>query len=283
MNKQKISVITVCYNAISTIENTICSVLSQTYDNIEYIIIDGGSTDGTVDIIKKYAKNISYWISESDKGIYDAMNKGIMASTGEWINFRNSGDVFATPDALEKMFNSPVDDDVSVLHGDCYFVSDIDYIRVKPSIINDPLCYQYKMPVNHCASFIRRELHQKNPFDLSYRASADYDFFFKCCKRGLKFEYRPVVVALFAMDGYTSTHKEVTMRDNRRLQGFYNTWFDRFVTELRIKKVKWTDAIKRFISSHSQYVRERQLRNRKKEGRLPLDGTEPFVIDYLNR
>lgn len=281
MNNQRISVITVCYNAIATIENTICSVLAQTYQNIEYIVIDGGSKDGTVGIIKKYSDRISYWISEPDNGIYDAMNKGIKAATGDWINFRNSGDVFATPDALELMFKEPVDDDVAVVHGDCYFVSEIDYIKVKPYIIKDPLCYKYKMPVNHCASFIRRELHQKYLFDLSYRASADYDFFFKCCERKYKFEYRPIVVALFAMDGYTSTHKEVTMRDNRRLQGFYNTWSDRLITELRIKKVKWIDAIKRYVASHFSYIRERQLNNRKKEGRKPLDGTEPFILDYL--
>ena len=89
-----ITIITVAYNAVKDIENTILSVLNQTYPNIEYIIIDGGSTDGTLDIIKKYEDKISYWVSEPDKGIYDAMNKGTLKATGVWLNFMNAGDTF---------------------------------------------------------------------------------------------------------------------------------------------------------------------------------------------
>lgn len=280
MKNKKVSVITVCYNAINSIENTIRSVLAQTYTNIEYIVIDGGSSDGTLDVIKKYSDLISRWVSEPDNGIYDAMNKGIALATGEWINFRNSGDVFASPDAIESMFDKDVADDVSVLHGDCFFVSEKDYLIHKPSIIEDPNCYLYKMPVNHCASFIRRKLHQQLLFDLSYRASADYDFFYKISKLGLKFEYRPVVVALFAMDGFTSTHKGLTIRDNRRLQGRYSSLIEKIDTEIMIKIVEVRDVLKRYISDHSKYIRMRQQRNRVLEGRKPLDGTEPFTLNY---
>ena len=89
----KISVVTVCYNAADTIEKTMLSVLNQTYHDIEYIIIDGGSTDGTVEIIRKYADRIAYWVSEPDKGIYDAMNKGIKVATGEYIYFLGADDL----------------------------------------------------------------------------------------------------------------------------------------------------------------------------------------------
>ena len=89
----KITFITVCYNAIDTLEKTILSIINQTYPNIEYIIIDGASTDGTVDIIKKYEHKLSYWISEPDKGIYDAMNKGLKRATGDYINFMNADDI----------------------------------------------------------------------------------------------------------------------------------------------------------------------------------------------
>ena len=117
-NNPLISVVTVSYNAVSTIEQTILSVINQTYPHIEYIIIDGGSTYGTVDIIKKYADKIAYWVSEPDKGIYDAMNKGIKVATGEWINFMNSGDCLYRNDTIEKILNkSSTTNNVSIIYG----------------------------------------------------------------------------------------------------------------------------------------------------------------------
>lgn len=104
MNKLKISIITVVFNGEKYLEETIQSVISQTYDNIEYIIIDGGSTDGTVGIIKKYEDKIDYWISEEDAGIYDAMNKGIKVFTGDYINFLNAGDSFVNHNVLTNIF-----------------------------------------------------------------------------------------------------------------------------------------------------------------------------------
>lgn len=100
-----ISVITVTYNCCDTIEQTILNVLKQTYLYLEYIVIDGGSTDGTVDVIKKYAHKLAYWVSEPDKGIYDAMNKGTLAATGEWLLFRNSGDFFSALLPYRMCFN----------------------------------------------------------------------------------------------------------------------------------------------------------------------------------
>ena len=101
----KISIITVSYNAVKTIEETINSVLNQSYSNIEYIIIDGGSRDGTVDIIKKYQDKINVWISEPDKGIYDAMNKGIKLAKGDWIGIINSDDCYCI-DAFDTILNT---------------------------------------------------------------------------------------------------------------------------------------------------------------------------------
>jgi len=100
-----ITVITVVLNGEKALEETIKSVISQTYPNVEYIIIDGGSTDGTLDIIKKYEDYIDYWVSEPDKGIYDAMNKGVDLTTGQWINFINAGDRFYDEDLIEEIFS----------------------------------------------------------------------------------------------------------------------------------------------------------------------------------
>ena len=99
----KITIVTISYNIVTYIEKTILSVVNQTYPNIEYIVIDGGSTDGTLDVIKKYSDKITYWVSESDKGIYDAMNKGIDAATGDWINFMNAGDVFYHNNVIDEI------------------------------------------------------------------------------------------------------------------------------------------------------------------------------------
>lgn len=116
-----ISVITACYNAEETIEKTILSVINQTYPNIEYIIVDGGSKDGTIDIIKKYSKRVSCWISESDNGVYDAMNKGIHLAHGEWLNFMNSGDTFVDNDVLLSVFKEEIPEGKSFIYSD-YFV-----------------------------------------------------------------------------------------------------------------------------------------------------------------
>lgn len=112
-----VSVITVAYNEETTIEKTILSVVTQNYSPIEYIIIDGGSTDGTVDIIRKYESHITYWISEKDEGIYDAMNKGLKYASGEWSIFMNSGDWFYDETVIEKVFSDKYSSAVGVIYG----------------------------------------------------------------------------------------------------------------------------------------------------------------------
>lgn len=164
-NQVMISVVTVSYNAVATIEQTILSVINQTYPHIEYIIIDGGSTDGTVDIIKKYGDKIAYWVSEPDKGIYDAMNKGIKAATGEWINFMNCGDSFVTNNTLESVFVNKNYNDVDVIYGDSYMRTMDDILYMKSSCNLEKL--KYTPIYRHGASFVRLSTHQNYLFDLS--------------------------------------------------------------------------------------------------------------------
>ena len=106
----KVSIVTVTYNCADIVEKTICNVLKQTYPNIEYIVIDGNSTDGTREIVERYADRLAYHVSEPDKGIFDAMNKGIIAATGEWILFMNAGDFFFKPTTVADVF------DLSLIH-----------------------------------------------------------------------------------------------------------------------------------------------------------------------
>ena len=109
MEVNRVTIITISYNAVLGIERTINSVITQTYSNLQYIIIDGGSTDGTVDIIKKYADKIDYWVSEPDSGIYYAMNKGIAIADGDWINFMNAGDYFVDRNVIEQIFQHNIE------------------------------------------------------------------------------------------------------------------------------------------------------------------------------
>ena len=151
-----ISIVTVSYNAVLTIEQTILSVINQTYPNVEYIIIDGGSTDGTVDIIKKYADKIAYWVSEPDKGIYDAMNKGGLKTTGDFIQFLNAGDWFENEYVIEKIFKDNNYDNKSML----IKVTDKELLEKTGGIIqrNEWLSYYSKWKICRCYNSCIRSL-----------------------------------------------------------------------------------------------------------------------------
>lgn len=174
MNNPLITIVTVSYNAVTTIEQTILSVINQTYPNIEYIVIDGGSTDGTVDIIKKYADKIAYWVSEPDKGLYNAMNKGVEHSTGEWLNFMNAGDIFMTKNVLSDIFNDEMGADI--ISG--IAVTSYRYWKpVKETRLG--LLFFLKDSINHQSTFIRRTLLLSHPYDEKLKIASDQKFFFE--------------------------------------------------------------------------------------------------------
>lgn len=196
MNNPLISVVTVSYNAVSTIEQTILSVINQTYPHIEYIIIDGGSTDGTVDIIKKYADEIAYWVSEPDKGIYDAMNKGIKVATGEWINFMNCGDSFYATSVLSDVFHGELYQKKScdVIYGDTCIINKWGKHEVYPKEI---VWMKKNMPFCHQSSFVKTVLMKNKLFDIELSICADYKFFYLLWKEGKNFLYHPLTIANF--------------------------------------------------------------------------------------
>lgn len=207
---QKITIVTVCYNAVNVLEKTIMSVLEQTYPNIEYIIIDGASTDGTPNIIEKYKDKLSFWSSEPDDGIYDAMNKGIKNSSGEWLNFMNAGDVFSSKYAIEKMAHHFSDINM-VVYGnvikcyDKYRIRDTGIIRKKIDAVDF-----FLDGINHQPAFIRKSMFDKyGLYDTNYRLASDWKFFMNVVGLGgEKTEYVNFDVALFAMDGASTNNQE---------------------------------------------------------------------------
>lgn len=212
----KISVVTVCYNAVKTIEDTMLSVLNQTYDNIEYIIIDGGSTDGTVDIIKKYADRLAYWVSEPDKGIYDAMNKGIDAATGDYINFMNSGDSFVNDNTLSLIAKelNPV---YEIIYGDTIFKAPACEYRRKTLPLDNIL---HCMPFGHQSTFIKLSLMKAVKYDTSFKSSGDYHFFYNCYLKNIPFHHTPIDVAKYENgNGISIDNYRLVLKENALIKG----------------------------------------------------------------
>lgn len=211
MNK-KITIITVCYNAKSEIEKTMKSVLSQSYDNIEYIIIDGASTDNTLEIVNslvsKYISRNVQIFSEPDKGIFDAMNKGIEKATGEWINFMNAGDVFYNEQVIEKVFKSEISDNVGVIFGDTY--TENGPFKMLPFIYNpQKLC---GMGISHQSLFVRTSLAKNNPFDMSFKVAADYNMIRQIYNQGYDFKRFDMPISVYDLNGY-SAHNVIRQID----------------------------------------------------------------------
>lgn len=172
----KVTIVTVCLNAVNDIEKTLTSVVNQTYPNIEYIIIDGGSNDGTINIIEKYIDKIKYYISEPDEGIYNAMNKGIKIATGEWINFMNAGDYFYQSQTVSLFIENIKNVDADIVYGDtnCIYNGYGEIIR-KPYQIFD---IKKHMVFCHQSCFVKTEIMKSHPFSLKYKIASDYNFFY---------------------------------------------------------------------------------------------------------
>ncbi len=175
----KISIITVCYNAEKTIEDTIKSVLDQNYDDVEYIIIDGASTDKTVDIITKYKDKLSYFISEPDKGIYDAMNKGILMATGDIVGVLNSDDFYADSNVLSTIANVFKEKKVDSVFADLVYIRPENLnkiVRYYSSRRFYPEKFVYGWMPAHPTFFVRRVIYEKyGLFKTDYKIAADYE------------------------------------------------------------------------------------------------------------
>lgn len=210
MNDVLVSIITVCYNSEQTIERTIISVLEQTYNNIEYIIIDGKSTDGTLDIVDKYRDSFGnrlIFISEKDNGIYDAMNKGIKLAKGNLIGIINSDDYYER-DAVEEIINAYINNNanpLSVYYGGTGIVSDGVIKRI---VFSDHEKLEENM-ITHPSCFVTRKTYEEmGYFDLKYCCVADYDFMLRLKKSGIvSFVRIKKHIANFSLGGACSTNR----------------------------------------------------------------------------
>ena len=255
-----ISIVTVSYNAVLTIEQTILSVINQTYPNVEYIIIDGGSTDGTVDIIKKYEDKIAYWVSEPDKGIYDAMNKGGLKATGDFIQFLNAGDWFENEYVIEKIFKDWYKR-VDVIYGDMIIRRSDGVYYAKAQDLSH---FENDFPLFHPSTFIARSVFVSHLFDVSYRISADFKLLRDVYYEHGKFLYLPFVFTNFdAIYGLSSSECALEIfRERGMIYGKDKTVGWKFIymiysVNLKIKSLlKW---ILKFCSS-SCYQRVIKMR-----------------------
>lgn len=199
-----VTIITVCRNHAKELERTIRSVESQTWQEKEYLVIDGASTDETLNVIKAHEASITRWVSEPDQGIYDAMNKGVRMAQGEWVIFMNAGDTFARDDTLQRVFGNPLDADV--IYGD---------------VIKGELVKKAEAPRNahrmfycHQSAFVRTSCLREFPFDIRHRMSADFKQVKQLFLSGKRFRQLDFPVANFDTQGVSNRNRSAGLYDN---------------------------------------------------------------------
>ncbi|MEI7423445.1 MAG: glycosyltransferase family 2 protein [Prolixibacteraceae bacterium] len=239
-SKPKISVITVVFNGQKYIESTIISVINQNYSELEYIIIDGGSSDGTTDIIKKYALRISYWISERDNGIYDAMNKGIDNASGEWVIFMNCGDFFYNNNVLSQVFNTPIPNEIVLIYGGAFVRSEWGDFYLKARHEN-----QLWKSFTHQSMFSRIEINKKYKFNLEFKAASDYDFVYTVFSRKHKTLSLNIIISdiLFVSTGFSSINEVNSKKD--------------VLKSILIHRMEISDFVKHYSFHWIAYIRKR--------------------------
>lgn len=211
---RKLSIITINFNNSAGLERTVESVLSQTFSDYEYIIIDGGSTDGSVEIIKKHETHIDYWVSEQDKGVYHAMNKGILKASGEYCYFLNSGDFLWTNDVLEKVFLQSNGEDIvygNMIHGG---LNTVDHGMQEIRFFNF-----FVGSIYHQSAFIKRELFKViGLYNESLNIVSDWEFFVKAIfLENCSIHYINISIALYETGGLSFQDLEGNLRERRQV------------------------------------------------------------------
>lgn len=220
-SNQKVTIVTVTYNAQEYLEQTIKSVIGQDYKNIEYIIIDGASTDDTVDIIKRYEKYLSYWISEPDKGIYDAMNKAIDRATGEWINFMNAGDKFSNNTSINKFIEN-VKEGIDLYCGGINFIDfESNQNSYRPPHTLKKIWEN--IPCWHQGMFISTSLMKEYKYSLRYKIAGDHEFFLRCYSNKKKFQFTDTPIADMLSGGIHQQQAILARIESMKIIADYST------------------------------------------------------------
>lgn len=232
-----VSVITVVYNGANTLERTIKSILSQTYPFVEFIVVDGASNDGTLDLIENYASGISKWISEPDSGLYDAMNKGLAMASGDFVWFINSGDEIAGPDVLESIFSGNTDADI--FYGETIVVNNEGKVlgnrRLKPPANLTWKHFKRGMLVSHQSVIIRKSICDN--YDTRFRFSSDYKWVLSALIKSTKNINTQMVLSRFLEGGLTRKNIVPGLKERFRIMsdafGFFSTLLSHILIGVR--------------------------------------------------
>lgn len=212
MKNNKVTVVTVTYNCEQSIEKTILSVINQDYENIEYIIIDGKSTDRTLSIINEYKDHISHLKSEQDEGIFDAMNKGIIEASGDWIIFLNSGDLFISNDTISRIMNNKLEK-YQVIYGDTAYIADGNFYSYKAT----PFFLKSKsytgMGICHQSILVKTKIAKRLKFDINYKVAADYNMIKEIYNQGGKFFRHNEIISAIDTNGFSIQNKKIQRRE----------------------------------------------------------------------
>ncbi|RQO67658.1 glycosyl transferase [Pedobacter sp. KBW06] len=213
----KLSVITIVYNNVKDIERTMLSVLNQTYPNIEYILIDGASADGTKDIIYKYKSRLAQFISEPDKGIYDAMNKGLSLATGDYVLFMNSGDEIYAPVTVAEVFDTAAAADI--YYGETEMFNEqwesLGQRRHHSPENFDWQSFKYGMSISHQAIYVKRSLAE--PFNLEYKYSSDIDWIIRAAKNASSIVNTHSYVAKYLVGGVSKKKHLASLKERFKI------------------------------------------------------------------
>jgi len=200
-----VSIVTVVLNGAKHIEQTIQSVSTQTYPNIEYIIIDGGSTDGTLNILKQYTDQIDHWQSEADGGIYFAMNKGIALAKGQIIGILNADD-FYLPGAVHNIVQAHLQNNADIYYGDMLVMPEGSSKEAAQRLKPDISVMREKPGIFHPACFVKRSVYEQvGDFDTRFKISSDYEFLLRCLEQKCTFSYVPEPITCFRPGGMSAS------------------------------------------------------------------------------